>query len=749
MTDTFRRAGDALLLYGLASRPLDAILTIATIGVVALSRFALLACGPWEWDETLFARGMLHFELAAHFPHPPGFPGWLAIGHLLLPFAGDPLRALQWGSAALSAVTIWPMARLGRRVADPPVAVAAALVLLACPGPWLYSVRGFSSTPAAAFALAAAALAAGGLRGRRATLFSVLVAAAFLIRPILLPGLAVLWLVGALGVRPRRRLLPGISAAAMMVLVAVVAMIRAEGGWAAFLTPFVAHTEKHFTRLGSNVGSWEDLGLVKGLGGGAAALVVLGVAVLGLGVWVRKVGRSSALAWVLVLAVAAGQLVTIQNRSYARYAVPVQLALAPLVASAAATLPPVGAAVALLAAAGWVGASTLPLVEEQHREPLPGWRAVEAASRIAVERRMAVVVEPELHPFASYHWHLLERRGEVTPPLVLSPWAPEPWAGVDQPYLVATVHRHLYGRPLAGGELAWGGVSAELEPFTQQRFLKAWVIDAPALPVGQWWPVETEPDGRSFQWGGASCDLVIPPLPAGTATEVSYRPAAGPARLQVLWNGIERSGVGADGDWERLVIGPDGVRSHAANELSFRRARGYPPGPSDPRPLAVQVLDLGVRGPALPWRLGIGTEAERLRIGVSLEGHFQPENLGEAGVGVWLEPEARLEVPAVAGRLGLTLAAPRPTPPHTMVRLAGREVAGPVDPGPQSVMVWVEITPDDVFRDAVRLEISSRPYRPSEHGSADDRELGVVLTALRFEPTAAPAWTRPLEVPDG
>ena len=28
--------------------------------------------------ETIFARGILHFELAAHFPHPPGFPGWLA-----------------------------------------------------------------------------------------------------------------------------------------------------------------------------------------------------------------------------------------------------------------------------------------------------------------------------------------------------------------------------------------------------------------------------------------------------------------------------------------------------------------------------------------------------------------------------------------------------------------------------------------------------------------------------------------------
>ncbi|HQN97528.1 MAG TPA: hypothetical protein PLM61_14210, partial [Thermoanaerobaculales bacterium] len=208
---------DGLLLFRLDSRALDAALTAAVVAFLLWSRFGLLADGPWEWDEVLFARGLLHFELAAHFPHPPGFPGWLAIGHLLMPLAGEPLRALQWGSSALSVLALWPLAALGRRVASPAVAAAAAVLVMVAPGPWLYAVRGFSSTPAAAFALAAAALAAGGLVGRRATAFTVLVAAAFLVRPILLPGLAVLWLVGASAVRPRRRLLAGVVAAAAMV----------------------------------------------------------------------------------------------------------------------------------------------------------------------------------------------------------------------------------------------------------------------------------------------------------------------------------------------------------------------------------------------------------------------------------------------------------------------------------------------------------------------------------------------------
>jgi hypothetical protein len=317
VSEARRGAFDGLLLFRLDSRPLDAVLTAALVAFLLWSRFALLAAGPWEWDEVLFARGILHFELAAHFPHPPGFPGWLAIGHLLMPLAGDPLRALQWGSAMLSVVTLWPLAALGRKVASPPVAVAAAVLVLIAPGPWLFAVRGFSSTPAAAFAVLAAAVLAGGLGGLRATAFTVLVAAAFLVRPILLPGLAMLWLVGASTVRPRRRLLAGLAAAAAMVAIAVLAMVRAEGGWSAFVQPFLAHSDKHFSRLDQNLGGVLDLGLVKGLAGGVPAALLIAVALLGLGVWARRRGRRSALAWALVLGVTVVQLVALQNRSYA------------------------------------------------------------------------------------------------------------------------------------------------------------------------------------------------------------------------------------------------------------------------------------------------------------------------------------------------------------------------------------------------------------------------------------------------
>ena len=746
MSETQRSTLDGLLLFRLDSRLLDGALTAALAAVLLWSRFGLLAMGPWEWDEVLFARGLLHFELAAHFPHPPGFPGWLAIGHLLLPLAGEPLRALQWGSSALSVLTLWPLAALGRRVAPPVVAAAAAVLVLIAPGPWLYAVRGFSSTPAAAFAIAAAALAAGGLAGHRATAFTVLVAAAFLVRPILLPGFAVLWLVGASAVRPRRRLLAGMAAATAMVAAAVLAMVHAEGGWQAFLRPFVAHTDKHFSRLDQNLGGVLDLGLVKGLGGAVPASLMAAAALVGLAVWARRRGRRAALAWLLVLGVTVAQLVALQNRSYARYAVPVQLAMAPLIAAAASLAPPALAAAGLAAAAVGLGVAAHPLLEEQHRTRLPGWQAVLTASEEATERGMAVVVEPELHPFASYRWHLLERDGRQPPPLVLSPWAPEPWAGVDRPYLVATVHRHLYGEPLAGGGLEWGGVSDRLEPLTQQRFLEAWVLGAPALPVGEWWPVETSPDGGSFQWGGAHCEALLPPLPAGTRVTASFRPARGPGAVAVSWNGTAVVAEELGGDRLGVRIEPDQVRADACNRLSFSSERGYPPGPDDSRPLSVQLLSISARGPALTWSGPVAWPVERWRLGVRIDGDYLPETFGDAGSGVWLAPSARIELHAGAGRIGLTLLAPRPTPSRTVARVAGRVVAGALDLGPAPSELWIAVGDGDTAGGMVVVELLSEGYRPSDHGRTDDRELGVVLTRVRFEPAVAPEWTRPLSL---
>jgi len=725
-----------IALWGLADRRLDSVLTLLTVGVLAASRFALLASGPWEWDETIFARGMLDFSLAAHFPHPPGFPGFLALGHLVLPLAGEPYRALQLVSAVASVVALWPLAALGRRVTSPAVATASALVVLFLPGPWLFSVRGFSTTAAAVAALGAAALLIRALDGRRTTVFTLLLTLSFLIRPILLPTVALLWLVGADTVRPRRRLLPGVVIGLVMIGVAVVVMVRLEGGWTAFTEPFVRHASFHIDRLHRNTDVVGDLGLVTGVGGVLPATVLAAAALIGLGVWWRRVGMRAAAAWAVILGLTVAQLIMLQNRSYARYAVGVQMASAPLIAGAASLASPPLAVAGLLGLATLSAGAGLPLLREQHDEVFGAWQATIDAADRAAGTGWAAVVGPEIHVFSSYRWSVLEWRGVAAPPMVLTPRAPEPWRGVDRPWLVATVHPELYWPSLTGSARAYGGVSDRLEPLTQGRFLSAAVIDNPPLPIGLWWTVERLDDGRPFMWAGPSAELWLPPVPAGTLIGVELRPAPGPAPLAVdIGHGGGRyvldGRAPATRLWTRTAV------AGVAEPLIIRleRSGAYPPGGGDDRRLAVELLDVVVRPPGSRWRGSAATPSERAGLRLELDGAYDAELFAELGRGVWLAPTARFRLTVdEPGTVTLRLAAPRPTPAAPKVVRDGAVVAGPVDVDQHGSAVVIDADDDAVELGALEFELVSEPYLPAASGLDDRRELGVVLLGLEFEP---------------
>jgi len=724
-----------LRLWGLSSSRLDLSLTVVTVALVAASRFALLASGPWEWDETLFARGILDFSLAAHFPQPPGFPGLLALGHLLLPLAGTPYRALQLVSAVASILALWPLAALGRRVAPPPVATAAALLVLFLPGPWLFSVRGFSSMAAVVLALAAAALLAGGLEGRRATGFTLLLTASFLVRPILLPSVALLWLIGVESVRPRRRVLPGVVLGVAAVVVAVAVMAHLEGGWAAFLEPFTTHASFHVDRLHRNTEILADVGLFKGVGGLPAAFGLVVLSVIGLVAWWRRVGPRSAVAWVAILGLTAAQLVMLQNRSYARYAIGVQMAVGPLLAGAGSLVAPPVAVVGLLAMTAVAAGSSLPLLLEQHTETFGAWQATVDAADRASERGLAVVVEPEIHVFSSYWWSVLEWRGKSAPPMLLSPRAPEPWLGVDRPWVVATVHPHLYWPSLTGVVTTFGAVSERLRPLTQGRFLAAAMIDNPPLPVGRWWTLESLADGRSFMWAGPGAELWLPPVPTGTLIGLELRPAPGERPLEVdISHGGGSYEIEGHAETTRIW-----TRTAAAASgpviVRFNRTEAYPPGAGDERPLTVQLIEVVVRPPGAAWRGTAASESERRSLRLELEGGYDGETFGELGRGLWLGPVAgfRLVVDE-PGRLVIRLAAPRPTPADPRVVIDDLPVAGPLEIDHRSLTVEIPVSASAVSAGFVEFKVISDPYQPSAHGGDDQRELGVVLLGVEFKP---------------
>jgi len=483
-----------------------------------------------------------------------------------------------------------------------------------------------------------------------------------------------------------------------------------------------------------NLGGYPDLGLVKGLGGEVPATVVFALSLAGLVVWARRRGRRSAVVWLVALFVAAAQLVWLQNRTYGRYAVGVQMALAPLVASAAATAPPAAAVAGLLGLTGWFGASSLPLLREQHSTQLPAWQAVQQALAEALEDGRTVVLESELHPFASYLWHLVESRGEPTPPWVLSPWDPQPWAGVDRPWLVATVHRGLYPDPVFGIERRWAGVSDRLEPLTQQRFLEAWLLRDVPLPIHGWWPAEHTTDGRRFMWCGVDAALLVPPLAGGSELGLAVRPAPGPDRVTVRWSGGDGVAVDGEAGENRIWLTPPSTAENRVSTINLDRARGYSPGASDRRLLSAQFFEMRAVDPGREWTGPVAHSWQREALQVELQGAYGGEEFGAAGEGVWLGPRSLLRVPAGAGVLILRLWAPRPTPPLTRMRMGGEEVLGPLDITQQPMECSIEIAAADSADGHVEIEILSDPYLPAIAGAGDVRELGVVLSRVTFVP---------------
>jgi hypothetical protein len=591
-------------LWGLGHNRLDAGATLLTLAVLAASRFALLPAGPWEWDETLFARGLLAFDLPAHFPHPPGFPLWMALGWVMLRLVRDPLLGFQLLSAATSCLTVFPLATLGRRVAPAPVAATAATAVLFVPGVWVHAGRGFTDTPSAFFALWAAALAVHGLEGRRVTGFAVLLTVAFLIRPILLPPLGLLWLAGALTVRPRRRLVPGIGIALASTAVAVVGLTVVQGSWAKVASSFVAHAATHARNLVEhNPGGVFDLGIVKGFGGPWPTAGVGILALLGVAVWARRVNRRGAAAWLVILAILVAQLVWLQNRRFPRYAVPLQEAVAPLLAGVAAAASPPVAAVAGVAALGvaWI-VQAYPAVVEQHHTPLPGWAAVQMAVAEARETDAELVVEPGLYPFLSYREKLDVRAGRPWRfKWYLAPSSPDARGLPTGRYLLVTNYPFHYFGSLEGGTTRFPTVSERLLPFTQGRFLNVELLCNPVLPVRGWWLPEFERGLGKFMWGGSVAELLVPEIPAGEALAIDFVPYPGPAPLEVEVNGSVALTVSGATPRSVHTLDPRFFAAQRTNHVVFRRAEGYVPSQADRRRLSVQFWSAHlVAVPAVP-----------------------------------------------------------------------------------------------------------------------------------------------------
>ena len=249
-----------------------------------------------------------------------------------------------------------------------------------------------------------------------------------------------------------------------------------------------------------------------------------------------------------------------------------------------------------------------------------------------------------------------------------------------------------------------------------------------------WWEPERAPNGEWFVWGGAAAEVSLPPLPRGTRLEIDVMPHRGQAPLEVLLNGKKVTQIDGNTPRKRYWVAEELVASEARGRLQFARSQGYVPSDRDLRPLAVQLFGVRAIGQGVRWGGGLAAEEERQRTLIKATGVLDAEVFPE-GRGVWTKPQAGVFVPAGVGTLTIRLWAPRPKPPVLEISVLGKVVAGPLEVGHDPIEVEVPVTAAMVAKGGVELALKATPFCPAkEGGSADTRELGVVLSHIRFTP---------------
>ena len=108
------------------------------LGLAALFAFTR---SHWldDWDSVNFAFGLDDFDVTKHWPHPPGYPVYIAAGKLVYGVIADHAGALTLVSALSGGAVASMFYVLERRHSDWPVALCATLIMALSPLFWLQS----------------------------------------------------------------------------------------------------------------------------------------------------------------------------------------------------------------------------------------------------------------------------------------------------------------------------------------------------------------------------------------------------------------------------------------------------------------------------------------------------------------------------------------------------------------------------------------------------------------------------------
>lgn len=222
------------------------------------------------WDSNLFAFALADYDVLAARPHPPGYPVYIAMGHVGRAFglgANDAFIAVSLISTAAATALLYVLIR---RFGSGRAALVGAGLFALAPVPLYNSLIATTYPFEALFAVAAALLALhyrDGPGPRRAVLLAVVFALGVGVRQSLLIFMAPLlaWAVLTAPATPRRRMVDAAVAAGSAVAVALMwltPMVLQSGGLERFrAATSLQTTQVLFAHTVFNAGpdAWQDL----------------------------------------------------------------------------------------------------------------------------------------------------------------------------------------------------------------------------------------------------------------------------------------------------------------------------------------------------------------------------------------------------------------------------------------------------------------------------------------------------------
>ena len=553
-------------------------LFLATTLAAAVSRWFALSRSPWDWDEMLFTMAMRHYDVAAHHPHPPGFPLWIFFADLVHALGPSEFHALQLLAFVGSAAVVPAMFALCRALRVPfSTSLSAAAILAFFPNVWFYGGTALSDVPSMTLVVAALALL---FRDDAYLAGAVVLAIAGGIRPQNLLIGAIPLLLASLRRRPREVLAAALIAAAILG-VAYGAAIE-KTGWSAYRETvalhgqYIARTDSYRSPLRPSLPHVFADFFVHPYRMPAINIAVTVFAAVSL-LWSLAKRRRH----VLLMLAAFGPFclfawLMLDRFSASRFS----LGYAPLIALLAADgvgllgrkVAPTIAAILVLGMAIW----TWPALRVVHTTLSPPVEAIDWL-RAHADRHALLYVHPGMLPYAQA---LMPERAVRD---VLAP--PAPWASGPAPlFLREDAGAVNFTRPR--GHLWW---------LARQRYFVVSVtpVTQRAVMKGGWYDEEGGSDGARWRWMGSRAAAALPPAKRAHLALSLYAPLdALPAapNVVVTLNGAVVARVHAAKPGVEIDVDVD-ARGGAENELVIETDQVVKP-PNDPRVLGLRLNDL-------------------------------------------------------------------------------------------------------------------------------------------------------------